>query len=99
MLRIEERLADWLCESGEVLVGGEDPNGIEDTTLLLVGEFIELRNGKEDDKVETGGTGKDGANEDETPRGEVRGSGRLLVRLRLGDPTMGFCLIFLSTFL
>jgi len=92
-----EELADWDWMSGEWLVGGEEEpkdDGREDD---MVGEFMTLRKGKEEDNVETGGTGKEGENEDVSPREEESGSGLLLVRLRLGDPARGLCLMFLST--
>jgi hypothetical protein len=64
-----------------------------------VGECMEFLNGNEEDSVETGGTGKEGANEAARPSEDERGSGRLLVRLRFGDPARGLCLMFLRTFL
>jgi hypothetical protein len=93
-----EELADWDWARGEWVVGGEEEpkdEGREEDARLDVGEFMALRKGKEEDMVETGGTGKEGENED--PREEERGSGRLLVRLRFGDPAKGLCLMFLST--
>jgi hypothetical protein len=56
-----------------------------------------LRKGKEEDSVDTGGTGKEGTKDAALLRADESGSGRLLVRLLFGEPIKGFCLMFLST--
>jgi hypothetical protein len=96
--------ATWDWERGEGLGGEEDPKDgcmdsmvLELAELMVFIEFMGLRKGKEDDNVETGGTGNEGENEDEIPKEEESGSGLLLVRLRLGDPARGLCLMFLNT--
>lgn len=45
--------------------------------LADVGEWMELRKGKEEASVDTGGTGKEGASEAARPKEEDSGSGRL----------------------
>lgn len=78
---------EWEGEGENACVGEWD---VGECTALLKGNV-----------VLTCGTGKEGANEAAVrPREEERGSGRLLVRLRLGEPVVrGLCLMFLNTFL
>jgi hypothetical protein len=86
-------LTDWECARGEE---GELEKAC-DGEFAVVGEWMELRKGKEEASVDTGGTGKEGAKVAARPKEEDSGSGRLLVLLLLGDPASGLCLMFLNT--
>jgi len=86
-------------------LGGEEPNDegrelgkpAEGECMPLLLLLLLLRKGKDEDSVETGGTGNEGEKEEASPSEEERGSGRELVRLRLGEPARGLCLMFLRT--
>jgi len=90
MLDAVGELTDWARgEDGEL-------EKAWDGEFADVGESVLLRKGKDEDNIETGGTGKDGASVAARPKEEDRGSGRLLVLLLLGEES-GLCLMFLNT--
>ncbi len=83
-------LASWDWIKGEEAVGGDE------LKVACIEAPLLPRKGKGEREE---GTGNEGGREETIPREDVRGSGLEFVRLRLGDPTIGFCFKFFSTFL